>query len=113
MAPEVLLNENYNDSVDTYSFGLVLWYMCTGAKPLESSMRAVSSARYVSIYFYMNMLFRQPVSFYIFIYEYRYSAKPLGNCMRAVSSALYVSIYFYVNMGIVPSRSEAVCALFH
>lgn len=30
MAPEVVLNQDYNDSVDIYSFGLVIWYMCTG-----------------------------------------------------------------------------------
>jgi serine/threonine protein kinase len=41
MAPEVLLNECYNSSVDVYSFALVLWYMCTGTKPLEAEMRKV------------------------------------------------------------------------
>jgi serine/threonine protein kinase len=43
MAPEVIMNEEYNDSVDIYSFGLVIWYMCTGTKPLEPEMRAVHS----------------------------------------------------------------------
>ena len=43
MAPEVIMNEEYTDSVDIYSFGLVMWYMCTGTKPLEPAMRAVHS----------------------------------------------------------------------
>eukprot|EP00286_Rhodomonas_abbreviata_P016968 CAMPEP_0181321362 /NCGR_PEP_ID=MMETSP1101-20121128/18639_1 /TAXON_ID=46948 /ORGANISM="Rhodomonas abbreviata, Strain Caron Lab Isolate" /LENGTH=551 /DNA_ID=CAMNT_0023429173 /DNA_START=243 /DNA_END=1898 /DNA_ORIENTATION=- len=35
MAPEVVRHEDYNDKVDVYSFGFVLWYMCTGELPLE------------------------------------------------------------------------------
>ena len=44
MAPEVLLNEKYNDSVDVYSWGLVMWYMCTGSRPMDIEMRAVINA---------------------------------------------------------------------
>ena len=43
MAPEVLLNLKYSDSVDIYSFALVVWFMCTGSRPLEAQMRAFSS----------------------------------------------------------------------
>eukprot|EP00003_Mantamonas_plastica_P011703 TRINITY_DN2150_c0_g2_i3.p1 TRINITY_DN2150_c0_g2~~TRINITY_DN2150_c0_g2_i3.p1 ORF type:complete len:145 (-),score=31.01 TRINITY_DN2150_c0_g2_i3:42-476(-) len=33
MAPEVLRNENYNESADVYSYGMVLWEMVTEAIP--------------------------------------------------------------------------------
>ena len=106
------------------------------AKPLESSMCAVSSALHVSTY----------------IYPYKYSATPIESCMRAVSSALfavcwsvlqcvavrcsvlqcvantvsrrsrapcvlillpYMFPYIYIHTNIVPRRLRAVCALFH
>jgi len=35
MAPEVVRHEHYDEKVDVYSFGLVLWYMCTGELPLD------------------------------------------------------------------------------
>uniref|UniRef100_A0A7S0VJ15 Protein kinase domain-containing protein n=1 Tax=Hemiselmis tepida TaxID=464990 RepID=A0A7S0VJ15_9CRYP len=34
MAPEVMRSEVYNEKVDIYSYGMVLWYMCTGERPL-------------------------------------------------------------------------------
>jgi tRNA A-37 threonylcarbamoyl transferase component Bud32 len=40
MAPEVVrYEENYDAKVDIYSFGLVLWGMCTGKLPLHDSTR--------------------------------------------------------------------------
>jgi len=35
MAPEVVRHEDYDEKVDVYSFGFVLWYMCTGELPLD------------------------------------------------------------------------------
>lgn len=35
MAPEVILNRNYNTSVDTYSFGILLWQITTGEVPFN------------------------------------------------------------------------------
>lgn len=33
MAPEVAKESPYNKSVDVYSFGILLWELCTGEKP--------------------------------------------------------------------------------
>ncbi|EKX37677.1 hypothetical protein GUITHDRAFT_40846, partial [Guillardia theta CCMP2712] len=34
MAPEVVRSDLYNEKADIYSYGLVLWFMCTGELPL-------------------------------------------------------------------------------
>ena len=40
MAPEVVrCEESYDEKVDIYSFGLVLWGMCTGELPLQDKTR--------------------------------------------------------------------------
>jgi serine/threonine protein kinase len=50
MAPELLLNKRYNGSVDVFSFGVVLYELCTGAvpyddlTPMEAAVRVVSEA---------------------------------------------------------------------
>ena len=36
MAPEVLLNGELSRAGDVYSFGVLLWAMCTGARPWAS-----------------------------------------------------------------------------
>eukprot|EP00933_Yihiella_yeosuensis_P011404 TRINITY_DN1186_c2_g4_i1.p1 TRINITY_DN1186_c2_g4~~TRINITY_DN1186_c2_g4_i1.p1 ORF type:complete len:578 (+),score=103.06 TRINITY_DN1186_c2_g4_i1:90-1736(+) len=33
-APEVLIGQEYTAAADIYAFGLMLWFMCTGARPL-------------------------------------------------------------------------------
>eukprot|EP00428_Durinskia_dybowskii_P039452 CAMPEP_0170276044 /NCGR_PEP_ID=MMETSP0116_2-20130129/38007_1 /TAXON_ID=400756 /ORGANISM="Durinskia baltica, Strain CSIRO CS-38" /LENGTH=598 /DNA_ID=CAMNT_0010527317 /DNA_START=60 /DNA_END=1854 /DNA_ORIENTATION=+ len=33
MAPEVIRHEKYTNSVDIYSLGLIMWFMCTGRQP--------------------------------------------------------------------------------
>eukprot|EP00291_Cryptomonas_curvata_P020353 CAMPEP_0172178234 /NCGR_PEP_ID=MMETSP1050-20130122/15906_1 /TAXON_ID=233186 /ORGANISM="Cryptomonas curvata, Strain CCAP979/52" /LENGTH=149 /DNA_ID=CAMNT_0012850897 /DNA_START=318 /DNA_END=767 /DNA_ORIENTATION=- len=38
MAPEVMITEEYNEKVDIYSFALVVWFMCTGIRPLGDVM---------------------------------------------------------------------------
>ena len=35
MAPEVALRKPYNEKVDVYSFGIILWQMITGETPFE------------------------------------------------------------------------------
>jgi len=40
MAPEVVRSESYNEKVDIYSYGFVLWYMCTGERPLNNKQQA-------------------------------------------------------------------------
>ena len=36
MAPEVVLCEPYNESVDIYSFGIILWQLVSGEVPYEA-----------------------------------------------------------------------------
>ncbi len=36
MAPEVLLNKEYDESADLYSFGIVLWELLTGEDPFPN-----------------------------------------------------------------------------
>ncbi len=36
MAPEVLLNKEYDESADLYSFGIVLWELLTGEDPFRN-----------------------------------------------------------------------------
>ena len=35
MAPEVIRNENYDESVDVYSFGMIAYYMFTSLQPFK------------------------------------------------------------------------------
>jgi hypothetical protein len=35
MAPEVVLNRQYNQTVDTYSFGILVWQVATGKVPFQ------------------------------------------------------------------------------
>ncbi|KAL3905425.1 MAG: hypothetical protein SGILL_009683, partial [Bacillariaceae sp.] len=46
MAPEVFLHKHYNESVDTYSYGMILFYLLDGKPPwpFESGMVAVKKA---------------------------------------------------------------------
>ena len=36
MAPEMMMNSDYDDSVDWFSFGLVIYEMLTGRNPFKS-----------------------------------------------------------------------------
>ena len=40
-APELLRNEPFTEKVDIYSFGVVLWELCTGEMPVRGKLRAV------------------------------------------------------------------------
>jgi len=40
MAPEVALRKPYNEKVDVYSFGIILWQMVTGETPFEGMSKA-------------------------------------------------------------------------
>jgi serine/threonine protein kinase len=44
MAPEVALRKAYNEKVDIYSFGIILWQMVTGSLPFKG----VSKAEYMA-----------------------------------------------------------------
>lgn len=39
MAPEVALNHNYNEKVDIYSYGIILYEMVTGVSPFKGLSR--------------------------------------------------------------------------
>jgi len=39
MAPEVMRHESYDEKVDIFSFGFVVWYMCTGELPLNGHVQ--------------------------------------------------------------------------
>jgi serine/threonine protein kinase len=36
MAPEVIRNELYDSKVDIYSFGIIIWGVCTGKFPYQN-----------------------------------------------------------------------------
>mmetsp|Transcript_62463 Transcript_62463/g.147282 ORF Transcript_62463/g.147282 Transcript_62463/m.147282 type:complete len:757 (+) Transcript_62463:310-2580(+) len=40
MAPEVVRSEGYNEKVDVYSYAFVIWFMCTGERPLANKVQA-------------------------------------------------------------------------
>ena len=40
-APELLRNEPFTEKVDIYSFGVVLWELCTGEVPVRGKLRTV------------------------------------------------------------------------
>jgi serine/threonine protein kinase len=45
MAPEVALRKPYNEKVDIYSFGIILWQMLTGETPFDGMSKAVYMER--------------------------------------------------------------------
>ena len=40
-APELLLNDACTEKVDIYSFGIILWELCTGDMPRLNNLRPV------------------------------------------------------------------------
>lgn len=36
MAPEIIENKNYNTKIDVYSYGIILWEMCTRKTPYDN-----------------------------------------------------------------------------
>lgn len=47
MAPEVMEEESYSETVDIYSYAFNVWFMCTGERPLETYMRQVTNPQKV------------------------------------------------------------------
>ena len=47
MAPEVALHQPYNERVDIYSFGILLWQIATGLCPFHGYNQAVFQKRVV------------------------------------------------------------------
>lgn len=45
-APELLLGEQCDESADMFSFGVVLWELCTGQQPVRGAM---AHAAYVGV----------------------------------------------------------------
>ena len=48
MAPEVVKNQPYNEKVDIYSFGLIMWQVATGFTPFKDFNRADLQNRVVN-----------------------------------------------------------------
>ena len=44
-APEVLMGGRCSEKVDIFSFGVVLWELCTGESPVRGRLRPVKCAR--------------------------------------------------------------------
>lgn len=40
-APELLLGEQCDESADMFSFGVILWELCTGQQPVRGAMAQV------------------------------------------------------------------------
>lgn len=49
MAPEVAKGQSYNQSVDVYSFGILLWELCTLQKPFQGYSSAKHMQRVVMV----------------------------------------------------------------
>ena len=56
MAPEVLMSQPFNEKVDVYSFGLVLWQILTRTDPFAEYRNFKEFKRDICEVFYLNFL---------------------------------------------------------
>ena len=61
MAPEVMVADvcSYNEKVDIYSFGLILWSIATGERPMEEIVRLRNHKAFLDAV--MKKEFRPPI----------------------------------------------------